>query len=207
MVGGGARSGKSRFALQRAQELGERRAFIATAQAFDGEMQQRILHHQQERAGAFVTLESHLDLPAVLTQAQDYDVVVVDCLTLFISNLLLAQMPTAATLKDTALKDTAHQDAPPQETAQRCVEAGVAALCAAIAAHPAHVIVVTNEVGMGVVPPTPLGRLFRDLAGRANQQLAAVADELYLAALGVVLRLRPHPVETLSLAPPAALEQ
>lgn len=174
LVGGGVRSGKSAFALALARRLGTRRAFVATAQAFDREMEERIALHRAERDGEFATVEEPLDLPAALAHV-DADVVVVDCLTLWLSNLLLRGDSAAD------------------------VAAAVERLAAELARRRLHAVLVTNEVGMGVVPESALGRLFRDVAGRAHQRLARDADRVYLAALGCVLRLRPGPV---SLARP-----
>jgi len=171
LIAGGARSGKSRFALARAQALGMRRLFIATAERSDDEMRERIARHRAERGDGFDTLEEPRTLPEALAADRDHDVVLVDCLTIWISNLLVDGMTVEA------------------------VEGRIAALIAALAQRRAHVVIVSNEVGMGLVPDTPLGRVFRDLTGRAHQQLAAAADELYLAAMGVLLRLRPAPVE------------
>jgi adenosylcobinamide kinase / adenosylcobinamide-phosphate guanylyltransferase len=173
VIGGGARSGKSAFALRMAMQRGTKRLFIATAVAVDDEMRARIARHVEERAGDFQTLEAPHDLDQALlrlTRTADSDVVVVDCLTLWLSNLLVA-------------------DAPRGEIEQR-----VDALARALSSAPFRSLVVTNEVGMGLVPETRLGREFRDVAGRAHQRLARSASELYLATLGVVLRLRPGPV-------------
>jgi adenosylcobinamide kinase/adenosylcobinamide-phosphate guanylyltransferase len=174
LVGGGARSGKSAFALTHARRLGERRVFLATAQALDEEMDARIQRHRQERGAAFRTIEEPRDVPGALASLEDADVVVVDCLTLWLSNLLVA----GATAAD--------------------VHAQVDELCRVLERRRFAALLVTNEVGMGLVPETPLGRLFRDLAGWTHQRLAASADEIYLAALGVVLRLHPGPVERAS---------
>lgn len=171
LVGGGARSGKSTFALARARELGERRLFVATARAYDADMAERIRRHQAERASGFATLEEPLAVPEALARAAGHDVAVVDCLTLWLSNQLL---------------DGATPEA---------IEGRVEDLAAALRAAPCHVVLVTNEVGMGVHPETALGRTFRDLAGRAHQRLARAADEIHLAVLGVVVRLKPGPVE------------
>jgi adenosylcobinamide kinase/adenosylcobinamide-phosphate guanylyltransferase len=171
LVGGGARSGKSAFALAHAQGLGPRRAFLATAEALDDEMRARIARHRDERGTAFVTIEEPRDLPGALARSGPFDVVVVDCLTLWLSNLLVAGVASGLI----------HQE--------------VEALAAVLAERRFHAVLVTNEVGMGIVPETPLGRAFRDLAGWAHQRLAALADQIYLAALGVVLRLHPAPVE------------
>jgi adenosylcobinamide kinase/adenosylcobinamide-phosphate guanylyltransferase len=171
VVGGGVRSGKSAFALELARGLGVRRAFVATAQAFDREMLERVERHVRERGSEFETYEEPRELAALLDRLQA-DVVVVDCLTLWLSNRLLSEpQPSVAEL-----------------------ERDIDALAEALARRSNHVIVVTNEVGMGVVPESALGRLFRDLAGRAHQRVCAAADEIYFAALGCMLRLRPEPV-------------
>ncbi|MGC4000286.1 MAG: bifunctional adenosylcobinamide kinase/adenosylcobinamide-phosphate guanylyltransferase [Anaeromyxobacter sp.] len=172
LVGGGVRSGKSAFALGLARRLGARRAFVATAQAFDREMEERIAAHRAERACGFTTIEEPLDLPRAFAAAAEggAEVVVVDCLTLWLSNLVLRG--------DSAAQAAAEVERLAQELARRRL----------------HAVVVTNEVGMGVVPEHALGRLFRDVAGRAHQRLARDADRIYLAALGCVLRLRPNPV-------------
>lgn len=176
VVGGGVRSGKSAFALARAEELGARRIFVATGEALDAEMDDRIARHRAERGDRFATVEAPVELPATLA-GLDADVVLVDCLTLWLSNLLV-------------------RDEPPARILARIDE-----LVAALARRRFHAIVVTNEVGMGVVPPSPLGRAFRDLAGTAHQRLAACADELHFAVLGTVLRLRPSPITGVDHAP------
>lgn len=171
LVGGGVRSGKSAYAVARARALGPRRAFLATARAYDDEMRERIRRHQEERAGDFTTLEEPRDLSGALARLDGFDVAVIDCITLWLANQLVDGLDAAA------------------------VEKNAAALAGALRAAPCHVVVVTNEVGMGIHPETPLGRTFRDLAGRTHQALARVADEVHLAVLGTLLRLRPGPVE------------
>lgn len=172
LVGGGARSGKSAFALRYARRLGERRVFIATAQAYDEEMRVRIARHREERGGVFTTVEEPLDLIGALGRAPAGAVVLVDCLTLWLSNLLLADRTEADLLR--AIDD----------------------LVMVAPARPGVTLLVSNEVGMGLVPETPLGRRFRDMTGIAHQRLAAVAAESYAAVMGVVLRLYPEPVRT-----------
>lgn len=176
LVGGGVRSGKSGFALSLARRLGGRRTFVATAQPLDQEMRDRIAAHQAEREGDFATVEAPLDLPAALqaVAGEPPQVVVIDCLTLWLSNLLLrGDSPESIALEVTRLADV-------------------------LRASPFHAVLVTNEVGMGVVPESALGRAFRDVAGRAHQVLAQRADRVYLAALGCILRLRPAPIELLT---------
>jgi adenosylcobinamide kinase/adenosylcobinamide-phosphate guanylyltransferase len=171
LIGGGVRSGKSAFALERARRLGPRRAFLATAEALDGEMSARITRHREERGAAFVTVEEPRELPRALAALDGVDVVVVDCLTLWLSNLLVAGVAPGP------------------------VREQVEALATVLAERRFGAVLVTNEVGMGIVPETPLGRAFRDLAGWTHQRLARLADEIYLAAVGVVLRVHPAPVE------------
>lgn len=175
LVGGGVRCGKSAFALRRASSLGSRRVFIATAQALDAEMCERIAAHKQERGTQFTTVEEPLDLPEALqAHAEGADVIVVDCLTLWLSNLLLA-------------------DRSPEQVAAR-----VEQLARVLRSRRSHVLLVTNEVGMGLVPDNALGRLFRDCAGRAHQRLATESDEIYVGVLGCLLRLKPGPVEVVA---------
>lgn len=171
LVGGGARSGKSRVALELALARGGRRGFIAMAEAHDDEMRARIAAHRAERGGDFETLEAPHALAEAIATCDGHDVVLVDCLTLWLSNRLLADVPEATIARELD-----------------------AALDAATALR-GPCIVVTNEVGMGLVPETPLGRAFRDLAGRCHQRIAARADAIHFAALGTVLRLHPGPVE------------
>jgi adenosylcobinamide kinase / adenosylcobinamide-phosphate guanylyltransferase len=170
LIGGGARCGKSAFALQRAAALGARRAFVATAMASDAEMAARIERHRQERGAGFTTVEAPVDLENALTALDGIDVVVIDCLTLWLSNLLLRD-----------------------ETEQHILER-VDALIAVVARADRHHVIVTNEVGMSLVPPNALGRRFRDLSGFAHQRIARVADEIYFGLLGTLLRLKPAPV-------------
>ena len=172
LVGGGARSGKSRFALAYARRLGTRRLFVATAEAADAEMGERIMRHREERGCDFATKEEPLYLPRLLAEEQAADVVVVDCLTLWLCNLLMRDCSTGE------------------------IEGQVGEIVTAVARRRHHIVLVSNEVGFGVVPESALGRRFRDIVGRAHQQIAAQADEVYLAAMGMVIRLTPEPVRT-----------
>ncbi len=170
LVGGGARCGKSSLALALARRLGRRRLFLATAQGRDDEMRERIRQHRHTRGDDFRTVEEPLAVAEILRQPPDDDVVVLDCLTLWLTNLLLGGHDADAALRR------------------------VEELVEALRQRPAHAVVVTNEVGLGLVPETPLGRTFRDVAGLAHQRLAAAADEVYFGALGLMLRLKPGPV-------------
>lgn len=171
LIGGGVRSGKSALALARARLLGQRRVFVATARADDEEMRQRAARHRRERGAAFQSLEEPIALASMLRRLESVDVVVIDCLTLWLSNLLL------------------EGPAPSQ------IEDRVEELAAILAERRFHAVLVSNEVGMGVVPETALGRTFRDLAGRAHQRLARCADEVYFVVMGMILRLKPGPVQ------------
>ena len=170
LIGGGVRSGKTAFALACARRLGRRRVYLATAEAGDEEMAQRIATHRAERGADFTTVEEPVHLLDALGRLAGCDVAVVDCLTLWLSNVLLREESPAAALR---------------AAARLAAEAG---------RFPFHLVLVTNEVGMGIVPEAELGRQFRDVAGFAHQRLAQAADEVYFAALGVMLRLRPGPV-------------
>lgn len=168
LVLGGARSGKSAFA-QRAAEaaaFGGRPVLIATGQAFDDEMSERIARHQADRGDAWRTIEAPLDLAGALDELGEHETVVVDCLTLWLSNHMLAEHDLATERSN---------------------------LIEAVASCPARLWLVSNEVGWGVVPETALGRRFRDEAGRLHQDLAAVADEVLLIVAGLPLRLKPQP--------------
>lgn len=162
VVGGGSRSGKSRHALELARSKGKRLGFIATAQAFDDEMRDRIRKHQHERSSDFVTFEEPFELArAIRTAALECDAIVVDCLTLWTSNLMLADRPVDAE-----------------------------SLVAAIRATSALVILVTNEVGCGIVPDNALARQFRDVAGWLNQRVAEAADEVYWMVFGIPMKAK-----------------
>jgi adenosylcobinamide kinase/adenosylcobinamide-phosphate guanylyltransferase len=169
LVLGGARSGKSAFA-QDAAEAAARAApvtptMIVTAQAFDAEMAQRIARHRDDRGDRWRTTEAPVDLAPTIRGLTAADVAVVDCLTLWLTNVILAD---------------------------RDVEAGVDELLAALAACPSRLWLVSNEVGWGIVPENALARRFRDEAGRLHQRIAGRADEVFLVAAGLPLRLKPQ---------------
>jgi adenosylcobinamide kinase / adenosylcobinamide-phosphate guanylyltransferase len=170
LVLGGARSGKSAYAQQVAQELGGSRVlFVATAQAWDEEMAQRIAQHQQERPAAWRTLEApHNVGQAIALELDDAAVVLVDCLTLLVSNTILRL-----------------GESPNPVAAAAAVEAEITALLQTCQENTAIYIVVSNEVGLGLVPDNPLGRLYRDLLGRANQRLAVQAEAVYFMVAGL----------------------
>jgi adenosylcobinamide kinase/adenosylcobinamide-phosphate guanylyltransferase len=165
LVLGGARSGKSRYAQALAEATPAAKIFIATAQAGDEEMQDRIAQHRRTRGSGWVTREEPLDLPAVLGVETGPDrVALVDCLTLWLSNVMLADRDT-----DRATND----------------------LVAALAGNRGPVILVSNEVGSGIVPATALGRAFRDAQGRHNQAAAAACDAVVLVTAGCPTLIKP----------------
>lgn len=164
LVLGGARSGKSRYAQARAEALGLRRVFVATAQAFDHEMEDRIARHQADRDTAWTTVEEPLDLAgAIATHSTTSAILLIDCLTLWTTNLILGEHDLGA---------------------------ATGGLVAALKAAAGPVILVANEVGYGIVPDNALARRFRDEAGIINQRVAATVDEVQLVAAGLPLRLK-----------------
>lgn len=161
---GGSRSGKSSFALDCASKLPGSKAFIATAQAFDEEMKERIERHKKERSADWKTFEEPTALPQILSRiSEDHDVIIVDCLTLWLSNLIM--------------NDTA-------------VDADIESLLSAAATCPSCIFIVSNEVGMGIVPENALARRFRDLAGTLNRRVAEIANVVYLVAAGIPLKMK-----------------
>ncbi len=178
LILGGARSGKSTYAEKLAQERGKRVAYIATGQALDEEMTARIAHHRLVRPAAWITRE----LPAgvgrsLISKPPMTEVILLDCLTLLVSNLMMQPSEMEAEIDAAEL--------------ERRVDLEIDELIQAIHSIPADWIVVSNEVGMGLVPPYPLGRLYRDLLGRANQRIAQEAEAVILMIAGLPMRLAP----------------
>lgn len=164
LVLGGARSGKSRFAQSRAEALPGGLVYLATAQAFDDEMRERIALHRVDRGPRWSTVETPLELAEAITACSTPDtVVLVDCLTLWASNLMLAERDTAA---------------------------ATAALVRAVLGARGPVILVANEVGLGIVPDNALARRFRDVAGEINQAIARSVDSVIFVAAGLPLVLK-----------------
>jgi adenosylcobinamide kinase / adenosylcobinamide-phosphate guanylyltransferase len=171
---GGARSGKSTYAEQWARDHGKEVLFVATAQAFDDEMQERITAHRASRPTTWQTLEAPLNVGAAIQQvALPHDTLVLDCLTLLASNVLL-MLPEDCT----------------QSQADSAILGEVEALIQAYQSSQATWLVISNEVGMGIVPPYRLGRLYRDALGRANQRFAQAADEVLLLVAGLPWKLK-----------------
>jgi len=163
LVLGGARSGKSRYAEELVEAAAPAGTYCATAEAGDAEMADRIADHQARRSAFWRTIEAPLDVAAAIATADPDRPVVVDCLTLWLSNLMHAGLP---------------------------LEDASATLSQALREAAGPVVLVANEVGLGLVPETALGRAFRDAAGRLNQAVAAVADQVVFIAAGLPLVLK-----------------
>ncbi len=183
LVLGGARSGKSDYAEALAAQMGSRVLYVATAEALDDEMRARVAAHQARRPSAWATLEAPLHVGEALRScaaAAGADVLLLDCLTLLVSNVILLSGPDAPE--------------PDPSAAWEWVQAEVESLLAASRELGANLIVVSNEVGLGVVPPYSLGRTYRDCLGWANQALARAADHVILLVAGLPVDLKDLPL-------------
>jgi adenosyl cobinamide kinase/adenosyl cobinamide phosphate guanylyltransferase len=169
LVLGGARSGKSRYALEQAAQA-DSVAFLATARALDSEMAARIARHRAERPARWATIESSVEVVAACRRAvRSHDLVVIDCATVWVANLMERGDEDIAVL------------------------AAVDDLVKLMRERLVSLVIVSNEVGEGVHPPTPVGRRFRDLLGSVNQRLAAAADRVTLMVAGIPLRVKDSP--------------
>ena len=186
LILGGARSGKSTFAEQRARELGgESVLYVATSEMKDDEMQQRVAKHRAERLTAWGTLEAPRNVAQALQQeGSKAKVILLDCMTFLVANHLM----DAAAPKDNPFDDPSADPFDPQIEAD--VVAEVEALVMYVQQSKVDLIVVSNEVGLGVVPPYELGRAYRDILGRANQILARHADEVQLLVAGIPMKVK-----------------
>ncbi|MCO6185785.1 bifunctional adenosylcobinamide kinase/adenosylcobinamide-phosphate guanylyltransferase [Rhizobium sp. L1K21] len=164
LVLGGARSGKSAFAEQLAVQSGQALHYIATGQAWDDEMRERIATHRQRRGGLWTTHEAPVELSAAIASLDNANnTILVDCLTLWVTNLMMGESD---------------------------MDAAFEALLNQLSGVRAHIIFVSNEVGMGIVPENAMARQFRDLAGSLHQKIAAQAEAVYLVAAGLPLKLK-----------------
>ncbi len=164
LILGGARSGKSRFAEKLVVESGKPRAYLATSQAFDPEMQARIEQHQTDRGQGWSTWEEPIDVVKTLQEISNKDnIILLDCLTLWITNLMMAERDITAEFK-------------------RLVDA--------LPTLPGEIILVSNEVGQGIVPENAMARAFRDHAGRLHQDIAVAAQTVYFVTAGIAQKLK-----------------
>ena len=168
---GGARSGKSTLAQELAGQMGNKVLFIATGEPLDEEMKTRIEEHKKSRPKNWKTLEAPQNIgKALRAHIGDAEVIIIDCLTLLVSNLLK--------------NETAYPEAEKQVLSE------INELISIMKVSPAHFIIVSNEVGLGLVPDNNLGRVYRDLLGKANQLIAQYADTVYFMAAGIPLKLK-----------------
>ena len=173
LITGGSRSGKSRFARELAEGFSCRRVFVATCPPVDEEMRRRIRSHQRERVDQmWETVEEELDLQGVLRAQPSQDLILVDCLTLWVNNLMY------------------HAEQEGREFGEDDIVSSCVGVLDAAWERESPVIFVTNEVGMGVVPEHVLARRFRDLAGRCNQEVAARADRVVLMVSGLPMEVK-----------------
>jgi len=171
LVLGGARSGKSRFAQGLAQNLGKKVLFVATGEPLDEEMKARIIEHKKNRPPQWETLEAPYNtVEQIELHALDADVVLLDCMTLLISNLLIGKRYHAAIEKK--------------------VLSYIERLTSLLDQINASWIIVSNEVGMGLVPEIKLGRIYRDILGKANQLVAQRATEVYFLISGIPIKIK-----------------
>lgn len=163
LVLGGARSGKSSFALRLGQGK-KKKAFIATLNPLDGEMRSRVTKHKKERDKSWKTFEEEIKIPALIIELKPaYELILLDCLTLWLSNLMQRGLDV-------------------QKESEK--------LLGALKKNGAEVVIVSNEVGMGIVPESALGRAFRDNAGRLNQAIAQASDTVWLVSAGIPLKIK-----------------
>ncbi len=184
LILGGARSGKSTFAEQLAAKLGEKVVYIATAEAKDSEMVARIEVHQRERPSHWQTLEIPIQVGKYWQNVSiEADVVLLDCVTLLVTNVLMKNSPDLENIDE--------------EVVHRAVTDEIDGLVTAVAQSDAHWLIVSNEVGLGLVPPYPLGRVYRDALGRANQQLAHAANKVYFMLAGIPMQMQSVELENI----------
>ncbi len=180
LVTGGARSGKSTFAEGLVAQYGHNIAYIATALAFDTGMQDRIEKHRAQRPSHWETIEAFENLGGVFLGRKDqHQGYLLDCITLMVTNLMFKDMPDFDTLLPEKLEEM-----------EAMIYQQVADMVKGIRESGAKVVLVTNEVGLGIVPENPIARLYRDIAGRVNQQLGHQADAVYLVVCGQALKIK-----------------
>ncbi len=163
---GGARSGKSNFALEEASGVPGKKAYIATAEALDEEMKERIEEHRRKRGNDWVTYEEPLRIDNLINGIENrYSVIVIDCMTLWLSNLLHSKYDVMNEIENITNTLRVTHDT-------------------------SHIYIISNEVGMGIVPDNELVRKFRDLAGFLNQKIADISNEVYLIMAGIPLKIK-----------------
>lgn len=188
LITGGVRSGKSSFAEKLAAESGKQVIYLATARVEDDEMQERVAHHRSRRSEEVITVEEPLEPHLVLERAENSkSIILMDCLTLLITNLMLHYLDEKGAVRE---GEDIFADEKAIASATEKTFDYIKMFTAAAVECPADILIVTNEVGMGVVPNYPVARAFRDLSGRANQALAAEADQVWMVICGIPQRLK-----------------
>lgn len=188
LITGGVRSGKSSFAEKLALESGKQVIYLATARVEDEEMRERVTLHQSRRPEEVITVEEPLNPHTVLEKIENREsLIIMDCLTLLITNRMLGHLDRQGAVREgeDIFADEELIAAAADHTCEYVREFTAAAVNC-----PADILVVTNEVGMGVVPNFPVARAFRDLSGRANQVLAAAADQVWMVICGIPQRIK-----------------
>jgi len=168
---GGARSGKSVYALKLAESIVGKRLYLATAEALDDEMAERIKKHKRGRGNNWTTIEKPVKIADVIAKDKKHDVILLDCITIWLSNLIT-------------------NSASKIENQKSKIENYINSLVSACKKTKANIIVVSNEVGLGIVPDNPLARQFRDISGYANQRIAEAADEVYFVVSGIGVKVK-----------------
>ncbi|MBI5894359.1 MAG: bifunctional adenosylcobinamide kinase/adenosylcobinamide-phosphate guanylyltransferase [Deltaproteobacteria bacterium] len=164
-ITGGCRSGKSAYALKLAESMKGKKAYLATGEPLDKEMSERIKKHKKERGNSWATIEEPINIINIIRKNKKYDVILLDCLTLWISNMLC-------------------------KSEIRNPKSEILKLISACKDKKFTIIIVSNEVGLGIVPDNKVAREFRDIAGYANQSIAKKADEVYFVVSGIPIRLK-----------------
>lgn len=180
LITGGARSGKSTFAEEMAKTSGENILYVATSKPIDDEMKQRIAKHRAQRPSEWETLEAYKELDNQLADVADAkDAILLDCITIMVTNLMLDQCMDWDSLTREQVLDIEHD-----------IQIQIEKLINVAKSTNTTFILVTNEIGMGVVPPYAIGRDFRDIAGRMNQILARAANEVYFCVSGIPMKVK-----------------
>jgi adenosylcobinamide kinase/adenosylcobinamide-phosphate guanylyltransferase len=180
LVTGGARSGKSTYAEKLVATYGSKICYIATSIPFDDGMKDRIKKHQEQRPSAWDTLEAYEDIDQhIKRRAGSYDAYILDCITLLVTNLMFRDMPDYDTLNYDGIEDI-----------EKMIASQIGLMIESMRQADDNVVLVTNEVGLGIVPENKLARVYRDIAGRVNQQLGHLCDDVFLVVCGQAMHIK-----------------
>lgn len=179
LVTGGTRSGKSFFAEQLCKEKGRQIAYLATAEPLDEEMEDRIKKHREQRPKNWKTIEAYRDINEIFDQLEGIDTLILDCITIYVNNRMYysgLQMQQASREQINRLEGQILQEM--RDFMSECKRRGL------------HLILVTDELGMGIVPENRLTRIYRDIVGRVNQQASSLSDEVYFVISGIPMKIK-----------------